>query len=177
MIEDFGRFGTAGRSSYLKTRARIRRAMAVDSALLDESGRERSEAPVPATGIELGKAARKLRFGAFTEPMITGKTLGVDPRSIATAFATRIRDLERQLWDLVESPLGRIAAKIELRAEVGLVLVAIRALNSIVDGEDALESQCEDLRQELEQLQSVLCRSGEDGSTQQWKPRQRRAAE
>jgi len=160
MIEDFGRFGTAKRSSYLRTRARVRAAIAGNGELLAEED-DRAELPQRPTQEELEGAARNLRFGTFSEPMMAGKRLGVDPVAIATAFARKIQELEGQLWDLLDSPLGRIAAKIELRAEVGLAVIAASTLNSILGSEDGLECRCDDLRHELEELESLLVSSGE----------------
>lgn len=158
-IEFFDDFDAIGRAEYLEARARIRRA--VDPGSRVEPPRPHSEAEITAASREAGIASYSLR-------MLPGERLGLDPARVGVAFTARLAEIAGALCSLLDSPLGRVAARTEVRAEVGLAYVALSALAYAAHSRAGLDGRCEDLREQLNRLEGLLDRSGERGEIENW---------
>lgn len=174
MIEEFGHFGTGQRRRYLQTRAQIRRAIDVDGLIVMACEPGQVERPVSLTITAIVAAAARLGPRTYSSQMIPGEDLGVDPLRIAAAFGGRVGELASKLRNLLDGPLGRLAAQTEVRPEVGLAAIALSALEFVTCAPDGLDSRCDDLRHELDRLEDLLSNSGEVGEVDDWEPRGRR---
>lgn len=100
--------------------------------------------------------------------MRAARKLGVDATRIASALASRLDEINDELLQLLRSPLGKLAGSIEVRPEVALAYIATLVLAYAVDFPDGLDTACEVLRQELNQLERLLEASGESQIDRCW---------
>lgn len=161
-IEFFGAFDN-GRTSteYLRVRARIRRAIDVEFG---------EASPAPPAEAAINEAAGRVGSYTMSEAMRPGGDLGVDSVGVGVAFAAKVSEHARDLQTLLSSPIARVAGATESRAEVAFVDIALLALWCVSDARSGLDLRCEDLRQELNQLQELLWQSGEEGEVESWEP-------
>ena len=102
--------------------------------------------------------------------MRAGSDLGLDAVGVSAAFAAEADALARDLQAFLCSPIARVAGATEVRPEVAFVDIALTALWAISSAPDGLDVRCEDLRQELNQLERMLDQSGETGDVESWEP-------
>lgn len=155
MIEDFGYFGTKNSRRYLRIRSRIRQLIELDV------DRQR---PTPHSDQEIASASEKVGAGSISGPMRPGRRLGVDATRVAIAFADRLGEINDDLFQLLASPLGRVAGSIEVRPEVAFAYVAGLVLAFAVESPGGLDAACDLLRHELDRLEQLLDASGETPS-------------
>ncbi len=150
-----------GPQRYLRERARIRRALDI------ESERRRK---ARCLDDQVAAAAGHIGESTHSDRMVPAETIGVDAAGVALAFAQRVAVIIDELGALLTSPAGRVAAATEARADVAFADVALNALRCIGDAPDGLDCRCEDLRWELNRLEELLRRSGELGDVESWDP-------
>lgn len=99
-----------------------------------------------------------------------GKALGIDSARVAAAFVQRVATISRELNGLLSSPVAQVAAATGAHPETALADVALSALHYISNASAGLDVRCEDLRQELNDLEAFLRCSGERGEIESWEP-------
>lgn len=100
--------------------------------------------------------------------LVAEQDVAVSPESVAALFNAKISEIEDQLNRLLESPIGRAAAVVGCRAEVGFAVNALVALAYIHSAEEGLDVRCEDMRQDFNRLEELLRDSGEIGEADDW---------
>lgn len=149
------------RARYLNTRAQVRRVLEGDWVRKGRAGFER---PEPLTSAEVGAAAKQLEAGGWRDGV------RLDSPRVAAAFANAIKPIQRDLLEFLVSPLGLVAESTHLWPEVALAQVALKCLVVMFDSPDGLDARCEDLRNDLDELEQELIERGEQGpvSTNGW---------
>ena len=165
-IEFFGAFDNGRpREEYLRLRARIRRELDFEY--------EGSSPQAPSEGA-IAEVAEQVGDYTWSNTMTAAGDLALDSAAVGAEFAAKVDDLARDLQAFLCSPIARVAGAIEVRPEVAFVDVALSALCAVSSAPDGLDVRCEDLRQELNQLERMLDQSGETGDVESWEPATKR---
>ena len=161
-MDFFGAFDNGRpRGEYLAVRARIRRAVDYEFG-----GRPLD----PSAEAAILEAAGRVGDYTMSDAMRPAGDLALDPAHLAVAFAAEVDAIARDLLAFLSSPIVRLSGATEVRPEVAFLDIALTALWAISGAADGLDARCEDLRQELNQLERMLDQSGERGEVESWEP-------
>lgn len=148
--------------AYLQLRRRIRSVMGALSSPGHIS---------PVSDDDISRIDGELRSGErnpWSCTLVAEEDAVVSPEAVAAQFNAKVSEIEDQLNRLLQSPIGRAAAVVGCRAEVGFAVNALVALAYIHSAEEGLDVRCEDMRQDFNRLEDLLRDSGEIGEVDDW---------